>query len=84
MAVVQADEEDEAAGELAAEEDGVSAAPGDETDVVLSPEDVIMDLKKKIDWLGPVNMMAIEQFDELETRHTFLTARRRTCSIRSR
>ena len=35
------------------------------------------DLKKKIDRLGPVNMMAIEQFDELETRHTFLTTQKK-------
>ena len=34
-------------------------------------------LKAKIDRLGPVNMMAIEQFDELEQRHGFLTAQRK-------
>jgi chromosome segregation protein len=34
-------------------------------------------LRKKIERLGPVNMMAIEQFDELETRHTFLTTQRK-------
>jgi chromosome segregation protein len=50
----------------------------------MTPEDVIASLKKKIDRLGPVNMMAIEQFDELESRHTFLTRSARTCSIRSR
>jgi chromosome segregation protein len=33
-------------------------------------------LKAKIDRLGPVNMMAIEQFDELESRHQFLTTQR--------
>jgi chromosome segregation protein len=43
----------------------------------LGPEEVILDLKKKIERLGPVNMMAIEQFDELETRHTFLTTQRK-------
>ena len=31
----------------------------------------------KIERLGPVNMMAIEQFDELETRHAFLTTQRK-------
>jgi chromosome segregation protein len=46
-------------------------------DAVLSPEDVIGDLRTKIDRLGPVNMMAIEQFDELESRHTFLTTQRK-------
>jgi chromosome segregation protein len=34
-------------------------------------------LRAKIDRLGPVNMMAIEQFDELETRHAFLTTQRK-------
>jgi chromosome segregation protein len=43
----------------------------------MSPEEAIAVLKKKIDRLGPVNMMAIEQFDELETRHAFLTTQRK-------
>jgi len=43
----------------------------------LSPDDVIVDLRQKIDKLGPVNMMAIEQFDELESRHLFLTTQRK-------
>lgn len=42
----------------------------------MSAEDAISALKGKIDRLGPVNMMAIEQFDELETRHAFLTTQR--------
>jgi len=33
-------------------------------------------LRQRIGRLGPVNMMAIEQFDELEARHTFLTTQR--------
>ena len=36
-----------------------------------------MALRGKIDRLGPVNMMAIEQYDELETRHAFLTTQRK-------
>jgi chromosome segregation protein len=43
----------------------------------LTTEEAIAVLKKKIDRLGPVNMMAIEQFDELETRHGFLTTQRK-------
>jgi chromosome segregation protein len=27
--------------------------------------------------MGPVNMMAIDQFDDLETRHLFLTTQRK-------
>ncbi|HEY3157929.1 MAG TPA: chromosome segregation protein SMC, partial [Vicinamibacterales bacterium] len=43
----------------------------------LTAEEAIVALKAKIDRLGPVNMMAIEQFDELETRHVFLTTQRK-------
>ncbi len=42
----------------------------------MTAEEAIAALKSKIDRLGPVNMMAIEQFDELETRHAFLTTQR--------
>jgi chromosome segregation protein len=42
----------------------------------MTAEEAIAALKAKIDRLGPVNMMAIEQFDELETRHAFLTTQR--------
>lgn len=43
----------------------------------VTTEEAIAMLKKKIERLGPVNMMAIEQFDELETRHSFLTSQRK-------
>ncbi|HET7033312.1 MAG TPA: hypothetical protein VFJ48_09320, partial [Casimicrobiaceae bacterium] len=43
----------------------------------LSAEEAIARLRIKIDRLGPVNMMAIEQYDELETRHAFLTTQRK-------
>ncbi|MGE5245926.1 MAG: chromosome segregation protein SMC [Betaproteobacteria bacterium] len=43
----------------------------------LSAEDAIARLRARIDRLGPVNMMAIEQFEELESRHAFLTTQRR-------
>ena len=51
---------------------GGSGGPVDAT-ASMTAEDAIAALKAKVDRLGPVNMMAIEQFDELETRHTFLT-----------
>jgi chromosome segregation protein len=87
--VVQAVARMEESGELAApgkrlaaiavpdEEDEPVSEEAPAADAVLTPDDVIADLKKKIDRLGPVNMMAIEQFDELETRHTFLTTQRK-------
>jgi chromosome segregation protein len=43
----------------------------------ISAEEAIAALRAKIDRLGPVNMMAIDQFDELESRHTFLTTQRK-------
>jgi chromosome segregation protein len=73
VSVPDEDEGSDAAADLAPVEPSIeteSAAP-------LTPEDVIADLKKKVERLGPVNMMAIEQFDELETRHTFLTTQRK-------
>jgi chromosome segregation protein len=62
-----------ASGELsaaAAESGPATPAPS------MTAEQAITALKEKIDRLGPVNMMAIEQFDELETRHAFLTTQR--------
>jgi chromosome segregation protein len=42
----------------------------------LTADDAIAALRARIDRLGPVNMMAIEQFEELEARHAFLTTQR--------
>ncbi len=42
----------------------------------LTAEDAVDQLRAKLERLGPINMMAIEQFDELGTRHTFLTDQR--------
>jgi chromosome segregation protein len=70
-------EPDEAAGEP------VRSTPGGEPETPgtaatrFTPEEAIAALKAKIDRLGPVNMMAIEQFDELESRHAFLSTQRR-------
>ena len=38
--------------------------------------EIVSRLRARIERLGPVNMMAIEQFDELEQRHEFLTTQR--------
>jgi chromosome segregation protein len=43
----------------------------------MSAEEAIAALRGKIERLGPVNMMAIEQFDELDERHTFLSTQRK-------
>ena len=42
----------------------------------MTAEEAIAELRGKIDKIGPVNMMAIEQHAELETRHVFLTTQR--------
>jgi chromosome segregation protein len=57
-----------------AETESATAADAPTT---MTAEEAIARLKAKIDRLGPVNMMAIEQFDELESRHVFLTTQRR-------
>ncbi|HSP92332.1 MAG TPA: hypothetical protein VLN08_15570, partial [Vicinamibacterales bacterium] len=74
-------DEDSAAAEESAEAASVdapldSAPPADTPSRSVTPEEAIEELKRKIERLGPVNMMAIEQFDELDTRHAFLTAQR--------
>jgi chromosome segregation protein len=69
-----------------ADDDAVSAAAPQVPALAAEPEappasmtaeEAITRLKAKIERLGPVNMMAIEQFDELEQRHLFLTTQRR-------
>jgi chromosome segregation protein len=83
--VIDADEPEDADGAeetgervAAAAGSGFDAGPsGAATEAALSAEEAIVRLRAKIDRLGPVNMMAIEQFDELETRHAFLTTERK-------
>ncbi|MGH9253691.1 MAG: hypothetical protein ACRD3C_03890, partial [Vicinamibacterales bacterium] len=70
-AAITADETDPDAEEGEAEVVSGSIRTG-----VMTADEAITALKAKIDRLGPVNMMAIEQFDELDTRHTFLTTQR--------
>src|SRR6185312_1612553 len=72
------------AEESDSEDDAAASAGTVATDAVqeataraLSAEDAIAELRRKIDRLGPVNMIAIEQYDELEQRHGFLTTQRK-------
>jgi chromosome segregation protein len=68
-------------GETEAGEDdsdeGADATPEPAIAASASPEEHIARLRHKIDRLGPVNMMAIDQFDELNTRHQFLTTQKK-------
>jgi chromosome segregation protein len=73
-------DEDEAgaAGDVAdADASGEAAIGAAGPAARMTAEEAIAELRGKIDKLGPVNMMAIEQFSELETRHTFLTTQRK-------
>jgi chromosome segregation protein len=83
------DEDDDEAARLKADNapsetglaDSTTAAEAATADpapaVRMTAEEAIVELRGKIDKLGPVNMMAIDQFTELETRHTFLTTQRK-------
>ena len=60
--------------------DDVSGAAGGGEPAEARPvdADAMVDLlRAKVERLGAVNMMAIDQFDELEERHAFLTAQRK-------
>jgi chromosome segregation protein len=79
-AAINAEEPDPEAEEEGADAALAAAAEGDvqlqAPPPSMTAEEAITKLKAKIDRLGPVNMMAIEQYDELETRHQFLTTQR--------
>jgi chromosome segregation protein len=72
-----ADEETLVGGDSSSVGGGVSRPDDGEPAPSMTAEEAILALKKKIDRLGPVNMMAIEEFDELERRHVFLTTQRK-------
>ncbi len=72
-------EEEDAAGDITAGAESHSeglVAESLEPLPSMTADEAISRLKAKVDRLGPVNMMAIEQYDELETRHAFLTTQR--------
>ncbi len=81
-AAISADEpdpeaDDESVAAAADEAQATTAESAADAPTTMTAEEAIGRLKAKIDRLGPVNMMAIEQFDELEGRHVFLTTQRR-------
>jgi chromosome segregation protein len=43
----------------------------------MTPDEMVSDLRAKVDRMGAVNMMAIDQFDDLESRHAFLTTQKK-------
>ena len=44
---------------------------------VMTPDEMVADLRAKVEKMGAVNILAIDQFDDLETRHAFLTTQRK-------
>ena len=73
-------------GEASGDGDEAAAAPaGAEPEPASTPtgaaavdiEEMTASLREKIERLGPVNMMAIEEFDDLDERFDFLTAQRK-------
>ena len=64
-------EDDAAAPAAGATDDAPSSARA------MTPDEMVGDLRAKIERMGAVNMMAIDQFDDLESRHTFLTTQRK-------
>ena len=66
--------EPDVAGAVAAARDTTASH---QVGTTVGAEEVTARLRVKIERLGPVNMMAIDQFDELETRYTFLTTQRK-------
>jgi len=66
--------EDEPAAAAAGVEGEAAPVP---TARVMTPDEMVADLRAKIERMGAVNMMAIDQFDDLESRHAFLTAQRK-------
>jgi chromosome segregation protein len=79
MRAASGDDEDEADATPLDEETPVTDTGDDQSSsgAVAGPDQVIALLRRRIERLGPVNMMAIEQFDELEARHGFLTTQRK-------
>ena len=79
-AVSEPDDDD--ADDEASEGEPTAAAPPAEDAVAglaaaaMTAEEAIAELRARIDRLGPVNMMAIQQFAELDQRRGFLTTQR--------
>ncbi len=64
-------------GEPAADAAGTVEEAAPQAARAMTPDEMVVDLRAKIEKMGAVNMMAIDQFDDLESRHTFLTVQRK-------
>ncbi len=59
------------ASEAGQEEQAIAQITGEKHPDWDFVEAIVADLKRRLDSMGPVNLDAIEEFDELEERHTF-------------
>ena len=75
--VDDAPEPAEVEGDAVASSGVTEPAPVPASNRALTPDEMVADLRAKIERMGAVNMMAIDQFDDLESRHAFLTAQRK-------
>jgi chromosome segregation protein len=66
-------DDDVSAADADAAPPALEAAPGRH----MTPDEMVADLRAKVERMGAVNMMAIDQFDDLESRHAFLTTQRK-------
>ena len=57
--------------------EGVEEAHPFRVERVMTPDEMVADLRAKVERMGAVNILAIDQFDDLETRHAFLTTQRK-------
>jgi chromosome segregation protein len=75
---VDPDELEPSEDRAAAEVTETPAPPTEDTEAAapMTAEEAIAELREKIERMGPVNMMAIEQSKELEERHLFLSTQR--------
>ena len=62
--------------DVVAEVDRMEAEEPVEPDPGVTADDMVRAVRDRVEQIGPVNMMAIEQLDELEERHAFLTSQR--------
>jgi len=69
--------DDDAPGVPAADEAAAPVQDAAPSGRQMTPDDMVADLRAKIERMGAVNMMAIDQFDDLEARHAFLTTQRK-------
>jgi chromosome segregation protein len=74
-AEVEDETEGDAARSAVESADATPAAAAPPT--AMTADEMVADLRAKIERMGAVNMMAIDQFDDLESRHVFLTTQRK-------